>query len=106
MKQAGLWGLAAVLAAAPAARAASMNAPADVQAINAIELDLDQNLDFKEVIHHYADHAIAFDLVSPGIYQGRQGIYKGFAPLTDSIKSLKYVIPELNIVSDGTMACS
>jgi len=98
---------AAVFAAGGTAQAAPVqNAPADVKAITAIELDIDQNLDFKEVIHHYADNAVAFDLVTPGIYKGRQAIYNGFAPLTDAIKSLKFVVPELNIVSDGSMACA
>jgi ketosteroid isomerase-like protein len=107
MKLAGFGMMAAMLAAGGAVQAAPvMNAPDDVKAITAIELDLDQNLDLKEVIHHYADHAVALDLVSPGIYQGRRAIYNGFAPLTQSIKSLKFVLPELNIVSDGTMACA
>jgi len=96
-----------MLAIGGAAQAAApMNTPADVKAIAAVETDLAQNLDLREVMTHYADHATAFDMVYPGIYRGKPAIAAGFGPLVNSIKSLTYTMPELNIVSDGTMACA
>lgn len=100
---------AGVLAAcllAPAANAAPLNAPADVKAITAIENDLAFNLNFKEVIPHYAAHAVALDMISPGIYRGRPQIYAGYAPQVAAIKTINATMPELNIVSDGSMACA
>jgi ketosteroid isomerase-like protein len=91
---------------APPAHAAPLNAPADVNAITAIEHDLAANLDMKEVITHYARQAVALDIIAPGIYRGRAQIYAGYAPQITAIKTVKYTMPELNIVSDGTMACA
>jgi ketosteroid isomerase-like protein len=98
--------LAASLLASPAAQAAPVNAPADVKAITAIEQDVAINLDLKEVITHYARHAVTIDVIAPGVYVGRPQIYSGYAPQFAAVKTISDTMPELNIVSDGTMACA
>jgi ketosteroid isomerase-like protein len=54
----------------------------------------------------YAPDAVVVDLLYPGYYRGRKAIHDGFAPQFDGIKGIKVQFRELNVVTDGELACA
>lgn len=90
-------------AAAPQPR---FNAPEDVASIKAMEKILATELDMKKLIAHYADDAMVLDIYAPGVFQGRDQIYAGFAPQMAKIKALKHSVPEMTIATNGNFACA
>lgn len=94
-------------AAMPAA-AAAFNDPADVKAITAIEMAVATQTDISRIIGDYAPDAVVADTFLPGIYHGRTQIYNDFVPQVQALipSTLRATMPELNILSDGRMACA
>jgi ketosteroid isomerase-like protein len=99
--------LACVLPAA-AATAAGYNDPADMKAITAIETALATQTDINRFIGDYAPNAVVADTFLPGIYHGRTQIYNDFVPQLQALipATLHATMPELNILSDGRIACA
>jgi ketosteroid isomerase-like protein len=95
------------LAAAPALAAPPVfNAPKDVAAITALEKFNAISLNTSAVVANYAPGAVVYDIMLPGVYQGRAQITAGFAPQLQAIKTLATTFPSMDVFSDGTMACA
>ncbi len=90
----------------PACAAAAFNAPADVQAITAIETALATQTDMRKLIGFYAPNAIVFDIAAPGIYRGRGQIEAAFSRQLANVRAMKAKLLELDIASDGRFACA
>src|SRR5690606_27120083 len=86
--------------------AAAFNAPADVEAIKAIEHDLATQTSMKELIKHYAPDAIVLDIFAPGTFKGTDAIYKGFEEQMSKMQSMKSDMPDINIATNGNFACA
>lgn len=100
-------GLALGLACPAFARAQNpFNAPGDVRAITAIEVNNASSLDVDRVVANYAPDATVYDVMSTGIYKGRDQIRAGFAPQFKGVTRLTPSLPQLTILSDGSMACA
>jgi ketosteroid isomerase-like protein len=94
------------LPAATAAAGMPFNDPADVKAITAIEDALATQTDMKGLIGYYAPAAYVQDLMAPGIYRGRKQIEDAFAKQLAAVKALKSDVQDINILSDGKLACA
>lgn len=90
----------------PAAQAASVGQPADVQEIIAIERDFASQTDIDKVMVHFAPNAVVADFALPGWYVGTKEIYAAYQPQLAAVKSLKFHMDEINVASDGQMACA
>jgi ketosteroid isomerase-like protein len=91
----------------PSANATStINNPADIKAITALETDLNTQTNMKSLIKYYAPDAVVLDIFAPGLYKGRTQIYEFFQQQLNAVQSMKHTMPEINIASDGTMACA
>jgi ketosteroid isomerase-like protein len=94
-------------ATTPAAQAKPViNSPSDIKAITALETDLNTQVSMKNLIQYYAPNAVVFDMVAPGVYQGHAQIAQNFQAQLNAVQSMKHTMPEINIASDGTMACA
>ncbi len=94
----------AALAAAPAP---VFNAPADVAAITALEMANASSTNMAQTAKTYMPGAVVYDLKFPnGTYHGRAEIAAGFGEKVLGLKSLTASVPDLNIITDGTMACA
>ena len=82
------------------------NSPSDIKTITALETDLNTQISMKNLIKYYAPNAVVFDMIAPGVYQGRAQIAQNSQAQLNAVQSMKHTMPELNIVSDGTMACA
>jgi ketosteroid isomerase-like protein len=89
-----------------AGAATPFNAPADIQAITAIETSNASDLQLDRVMANYAPDATVYDLMTTGIYNGHGQIRAGFAPQLAAVKSITATMPQLTILSDGSMACA
>ncbi len=102
-----LFAILLLAAMTPAAQAKPIiNNPSDIKAITALETDLNTQISMKNLIKYYAPHAIVFDMIAPGVYQGRAQIAKNFQAQLNTVQSMKHTMPEIDIASDGTMACA
>lgn len=84
----------------------TLNAPADVDAINGVEQKLATLNTMKDLIRYYAPDAVVFDMYAPGIYRGTQQIYHGFEQQFAQGQSFTGTIRDINIVSDGNFGCA
>ncbi len=82
------------------------NTAADVKAITDVETALATQTDMNKLIGYYAPDAYVQDIIAPGLYHGRKQIHESFAKQFEAVKSMKGAIQDLNIVSDGKMACA
>jgi ketosteroid isomerase-like protein len=80
------------------------NSPADVNAIMEIEKTLAEFHPMSKLIDYYADDAIALDVYDPGIYRGKDEIYRGFEEGVQHIEDFKGDIADINILTNGTFA--
>jgi ketosteroid isomerase-like protein len=96
--------LVLVCTATPA-MAQTLNSPADVAAIKAVEQHNAELLDADAVAAAYANDAVVIDYMTGGIYQGRAAVRAGMAAQLAPIKSVQATIREHNIVTDGQFAC-
>jgi ketosteroid isomerase-like protein len=91
----------------PSANAASaVNQPADVKAITAIEEDLATQTSMKALLKYYAPNAFVVDIFAPGIYKGKDQIYKAFERQLAPLQSMTHQMQDINIASDGRFACA
>jgi ketosteroid isomerase-like protein len=86
--------------------AETFNDAADVRAITAMENKLIPDTDAQDIASHYAPDAYVEDIVAPGIYRGRKEISAAFGTQLAAIQSMKSEILDMNIASDGTLACA
>jgi ketosteroid isomerase-like protein len=96
----------ALLGGPLAADARSINDPADVKAITAIENDLQTLSSMKELIQYYAKDAVVYDMYTPGDYHGTKQIYAAFESQFAQSQGFTGKIVDLNIVGDGKLACA
>ncbi len=82
------------------------NAKKDLAAIRKVEEALATELDIDKVMTHYADDAVALDMFSPGIFQGKAEIRAGFGPQLAAIRSISKTTPEMTIATNGQFACA
>jgi ketosteroid isomerase-like protein len=96
-----------VLSTASAAHGdGGFNKPVDVAAISAIEGRLATLNTMKDLIQYYAPDAVVYDAFAPGVYRGTKQIYDGFEQQFALGESLTGAIPDMNILSDGKLACA
>ena len=100
-----LLALGAAIVSTPLAAATLLNAPADVAAIKAFELNNARLLDADVLAESYAPDAVVLDYMVGGIHQGRDSIRKAMGEQLSGIKSSNVTITEHNIVTDGNFAC-
>jgi ketosteroid isomerase-like protein len=99
---AGFLGLTALAAQA----GVPFNDPADVKAINDIETALATQTDMDVLIDYYAPDAFVEDIIAPGLYRGRKQIHDSFAKQFEPVKAMKGAVQDINILSDGKLACA
>ena len=92
--------------ASPAARAASFNLPQDVTAITAIEMKASGETNVDKLAPYFAPDAIVADYTAPGWYEGQSQIHDAYVPQLAAVKSVKFHMDEMNIASDGKLACA
>jgi ketosteroid isomerase-like protein len=90
----------------PTAHAATFGSAQDIQAITAIEDEMAVETDINKVMPHFADDAVLADMITPGWYEGRSQIQAAVQPQLDAVQSIKYRMEEINVASDGKMACA
>ena len=115
MKRINIWksgrilaGLMAVVGGSSLAPAATprVNDPSDVKAIRAVEDDLAGRLNLSGIVKHYAPRAAIIDISSPNVFTGGAEIAKDIGERVAKIQSVKPVLLDEDILSDGTLACS
>ena len=84
----------------------TFNAPADLAAIKLIETTMATETHMDKLIGYYADDATVLDIYAPGIYQGRDQIYAGFAPQMAAIQSITHRVAEMSVTTNGNFACA
>jgi ketosteroid isomerase-like protein len=102
------WGACFALAAtaASAGTALKFNDPADIAAIKALENRIQSATRMEPIVDDYAQNAFVADYVAPGIYQGKKAIFAGFQHQLLTTKTIVATIPDIEIASDGTLACA
>ena len=104
--------LAAATCAAPlltvsaAAGGLDFNRTADIDAITAIEGQLAKLNTMKELIRYYAPESVVYDAYAPGVYRGTKQIFDGFEQQFAQGHSFTGAIRDMNILSDGKLACA
>ncbi len=91
---------------AQSARSAKVNDTTDVAAVTKVENVLAQTSAIDDVLPFYAPDAVVIDGMYPGLYHGTREIRAGLAPQLAPIKSMKPEILEMNVLTDGQMACA
>jgi ketosteroid isomerase-like protein len=89
-----------------AAPAPTFNDPAEVAAITALEIDLGSETDFPKVAHYFAPDAFVFDIMKPGVYRGRDQLTKAFVAQFAAVKTFRVKFMEINVATDGALACA
>jgi ketosteroid isomerase-like protein len=99
-------GCVATLTVSAAAGGFDFNRPADIDAITAIEGQLAKLNTMKELIRYYAPEAVVYDAYAPGVYRGTKQIFDGFEQQFAQGQSFTGAIRDMNILSDGKLACA
>ena len=86
--------------------ALNLNRTADVDAITAIEGQLAKLNTMKELIQYYAPDAVVYDAYAPGVYRGTKQIFDGFEQQFAQGTALRVLFRDMNILSDGKLACA
>jgi ketosteroid isomerase-like protein len=87
-------------------QAATFGSPQDIRAITAIEMTAPAITDIDKLMPYYAPNAVVADWSTPGWYENRDDIAAAFAPQLAVVKSLKVHMDEINVASDGKLACA
>ncbi|WP_292931013.1 nuclear transport factor 2 family protein [Novosphingobium sp. PASSN1] len=96
----GLAGTAAV----PSTRAADVPSSDDQSQIKAIEDKLGQLVDPADVRRYYADDAVLFDALAPGLIKGAAAIEKSFAAQLRGVRSVNTTVLHEETVISGSLA--
>jgi ketosteroid isomerase-like protein len=89
-----------------AAAGFEINRRGDIDAITAIEGQLAKLDTMKELIRYYAPEAVVYDAYAPGVYRGTKQIFDGFEQQFAQGQSFTGAIRDMNILSDGKLACA
>ena len=93
-------GLAATAGAGP------INSPEDVAQITAIEAALAGETDVDKALVHYAPDAVMATIAAPGWYEGTGQIRAALVSRLSALRSIAVHTDEINIASDGYLACA
>lgn len=96
----------ATLTVSAAADGFDFNRPADIHAITAIEGQLAKLNTMKELIRYYAPEAVVYDAYAPGVFRGTKQIFDGFEQQFAQGQSFTGAMRDMNILSDGKLACA
>jgi ketosteroid isomerase-like protein len=91
---------------AGSAHAATLERPQDVREITALETDSAGQADIDKLMRYFAKDAVAADMGTPGWYQGHDEIYAAYQPQLAAVQSHKFHMDDINIASDGNLACA
>lgn len=85
---------------------AKTNAPADVAAIKAAEWKFASTSNIDRLVSFYTPQAVVIDAFTPGFYVGKAAIRADYAPQVAPLNAMRPNAIDLNIVTDGKMACA
>ncbi len=92
--------------AAPPAIDPSFNRPEDVARITASETALDKSADVARALEFYAPDAVAVTIWAPGWQAGSDQLRPALASRFRGVKTVEPHIDEINVATDGTLACA